>query len=77
LCGVASKYPKLPLKETCVRRFKNLYKDASGNPDQQEASNKPDDDANEKADEDVKSKPEPIKELPQKKQADHFFFQTN
>ena len=54
-----------------------MYKDASGNPDQQEASNKPDDDANEKADEDVKSKPEPIKELPQKKQADHFFFQTN
>ena len=45
-----------------------MYKDASGNPDQQEASNKPDDDASEKADEDVKSKPEPIKELPRKKQ---------
>jgi len=34
-----SKYPKLPLKETSVRRFKNLYKDASGNLDQQEAYN--------------------------------------
>jgi len=57
-----------------VQRFKNLYKDASGNPDQQDASNKHDDYANEKADEGVKSKPEPIKE---RNRADHFFFQTN
>ena len=35
----AEKYPKLKLTEPSVRRFKNLYKELSGNPDQQWASN--------------------------------------
>jgi len=50
----------------------NLYKELSGNPDHQGASKKSDDDAD--SDEDIKSevKPEPVKELPRKKQGRPF-----
>ena len=56
-----------------MRRFKNLYKELSGNPDQQWTSNKSDD-ANVDTDEDAKLnvKPEPVKELPRKKQGRPF-----
>ena len=69
----AGKYPKLKLKEPSVRRFKNLYKDLSGDPDQQGATITTSDEAGETdgdGDEDAKPKPkpEPIKELPRKKQ---------
>ena len=69
----AEKYPKLKLTEPSVRRFKNLYKELSGNPDQQWASYKSDD-ANVDNDEDakLKVKPEPVKELPRKKQGRPF-----
>ena len=53
--------------------FKNLYKELSGNPDQQGASNKSDD-ANVDTDEDakLKVKQEPVKELLRKKQGRPF-----
>ena len=56
-----------------VQRVKNLYKELSGNPDQQWASNKSDD-ANVDTDEDakLKVKPESVKELPRKKQGGPF-----
>ena len=72
----AVKYPEIKLKEPSVRRFKNLYKDLLANPHQpQIASNKPGNaDADEDPDKDTKSeaKPEPMKELPRKKQGRPF-----
>jgi len=70
------KYPKFKsLKETSVRRFKNLYQELSGNPDQQEASSKShDSDSDVESDKDgkPKAKHETVKELPRKKQGRPF-----